>query len=106
VSVEGLHARTEGDRRTGTHSWYCQRGRCNEGPCRCWCHGITKHLNGARRPDALGTAARSRHQARKAEGPVPGTGKRPKPRVEEPLPSPRGPERAEGQRPGAAEGRE
>jgi hypothetical protein len=46
---------TEGDRRTETHARDCGgkngRGACPM-YCRCWCHGITKHTNGERRPDA------------------------------------------------------
>jgi hypothetical protein len=52
-----LSPSTEGDRRTNTHSWYCQKRRCADGPCRCWCHGVTKHLNGDTRPDAPPSAA-------------------------------------------------
>ena len=37
----------EGDKRTNTHAEACSHSKnvpCKMS-CRCWCHGITKHLN-------------------------------------------------------------
>jgi hypothetical protein len=40
----------EGNAATRTHALDCHAvGPC--GNCRCWCHGITKHLDGSPRED-------------------------------------------------------
>ena len=56
-----LNPYTEGDRRIGTHAKACKPrsagGSC-EMSCRCWCHGITKHMNGDVRADSEREAER------------------------------------------------
>jgi len=41
----------EGDSRTGVHAKACKKHGCLMS-CRCWCHGITLHLNDRLRIDA------------------------------------------------------
>jgi hypothetical protein len=48
---DGLNLWSEGDARTMTHARACADCRGNFSD-RCWCHGVTKHQNGDRRPDA------------------------------------------------------
>ena len=49
---EKLNPYTEGDGRIELHATACGRhGGCRMS-CRCWCHGITRHMNGALRRDA------------------------------------------------------
>lgn len=47
-----LNSYTEGDARTKTHAKACSISGPHPMSCRCWCHGITRHPNGALRPDS------------------------------------------------------
>jgi hypothetical protein len=53
-----LNPRTEGDRREGRHAKACRTYHC-EWCCRCWCHGMVKHPNGALRADAESAEGRA-----------------------------------------------
>jgi hypothetical protein len=48
-----LSPSTEGDSRLREHARVCGTwsGGCGMS-CRCWCHGITKHVDTSLRPDA------------------------------------------------------